>query len=126
MKMTTAMLTVILLLAAGRAKAQNADGAIDAPPRDAGAAQDAGTDAKGASHDASVAVGGAGGGTGAGGAGGTKGGAPTDAGPPPTIHFFANDNPGCSFGGAPGPGGSTLVAAGLIALAIGARRRPAP
>jgi MYXO-CTERM domain-containing protein len=123
MKMTTAMLTVTLLLAAGRAKAQNADGAIDAPPRDAGATQDAGTDAKGASHDASVGVGGAGGGTGA---GGTKGGAPTDAGPPPTIHFFANDNPGCSFGGAPGPGGPTLVGAGLIALAIGARRRRAP
>jgi hypothetical protein len=126
-KMTTAMLTAILLLAAGRAEAQSTDAAIDAKS-DVTATRDAGTDAKNSGPDASVSVGGAGGSAGAGGAGGAggaKGGVSTDAAPAPAVPLFLNDKPGCAFGGAPGHDRSTLIAAGLAAFAIVDRRRRA-
>jgi hypothetical protein len=143
MKIKTTLLTVILLLAAARAEAQSADGAIDTASdvaladdgsadasdaldaegdattdvADASTSPDAGLDAKTDGADASV---------GDGAADGSKAVPLSDAGSPPDIRLFVHEDPGCSFGGTPGPGGWAQIAAGLIAVLVVSRRRSNP
>jgi len=137
-------LTVILLLAAGRAEAQSADGAIDVasdtaladdgsadtavPDAALDAALDTKTDGVDASDSSDAEIDAKTGGDAAVGDGAADGSkAPlSDAGSPPDVRLFVHEDPGCSFGGAPGPHGWSLLAAGLIALVGRARRRSNP
>jgi MYXO-CTERM domain-containing protein len=151
MKIKPAMLTltVMLSLAAGRARAQSADGSTDVVAdlataddgstdavADLVAAGDGSTDAvldsgEDAAADAPVApdagavadAGSHDASVGDGAIDGAKSGSASDAGPAPVIHLFVNENPGCSVGSAEGLGGSTLVAAGLLGFVLVGRRR---
>jgi hypothetical protein len=87
-----------------------ADAEVEAPPaNDGGTHSDAGPDGSAGNVD-----------------GGTHdgGGAPaSDAGPPPPIHQFFNENPGCSLGGAPDPGVGALAESAVVAFLFVRRRR---
>ena len=147
MKIKVACLAAVLLLVAGPAEAQELDGSVDdggtsvtdaqldAEPDvvsadDGSATSDTGApdaelDAEPPTHDGGAvsdagrdgAAGNVDGGTHDGGS------VASDAGPPPPIHQFFNESPGCSFGGAPDAAVGGLVDSALVALLFVRRRR---
>jgi MYXO-CTERM domain-containing protein len=147
MKIKVACFAAILLLVAGPAEADEPDGAVDDAATSATDAQldaepdvvsasdgsatsdtgvpDAGLDVVPASDGGTLSDAEADGSAGnVDGGPHDGGGGPVDAGPPPPpLHNFLNESPGCSLGGAPDAAVGALGESALVALLLVRRRR---